>query len=252
MATVRSWERTPSGGVRLSAAITKAGVLTYRDTTGREWRELRPASEVFAEDSLRTLRGAPVTDLHPTKLVTPETWRELSVGHVGDDIAREDALVVASVLVQYAAEIARIEAGERKEISAGYVCEVDETPGITAEGERYDRVQRAIRYNHAALGPSGWGRAGADVSLRLDAAVEVVRAASAYAEACQPKGNEPFCEVQKGLKPLAARIAPVLHFVPALEPAHHAERHNRDHCQKRVFDLMKLPRILQRSELLLE
>jgi hypothetical protein len=176
MAAVRSWERTASGGVRLSAALTRTGILTYRDNTGREWREYRPSAEVFAEDSLRSLRGAPVTDLHPTTLVTPATWRDLAVGHVGDDVAREGELVVASVLVQDASEIARIEAGARKEVSAGYVCEVDDTPGVTPEGEAYDRVQRAVRYNHVALGPEGWGRAGAEVSLRLDAAVEVVRA----------------------------------------------------------------------------
>lgn len=183
MAAVRSWERTASGGVRLSAALTRTGILTYRDSTGREWREYRPATEVFAEDSLRSLRGAPVTDLHPTTLVTPATWRDLAVGHVGDDVAREGELVVASVLVQDASEIARIEAGERKEVSAGYVCEVDDTPGVTPEGEAYDRVQRAVRYNHVALGPEGWGRAGAEVSLRLDAAVQVVRDGAVAARA---------------------------------------------------------------------
>lgn len=183
LSTVRSWEQTASGGLRLSASITKAGVLTYRDTNGNEWREWRPPEEVFRADSLATLRGAPVTDLHPNGLVTPQTWRDVSVGHVGDDVAREGQYVVASVLVQDASEIARIEAGERRDISAGYVCEVDNTPGTTPEGEPYDRVQRDIRYNHAALGPSGWGRAGTDVSLRLDAAVEVVRDGAVAARA---------------------------------------------------------------------
>lgn len=183
MSAVRSWERTASGGVRLSAAITKSGVLTYRDPSGNEWREWRPPEEVFAEESLATLRGAPVTDLHPSGLVTPATWRDVSVGHVGDDVARDGIYVAASVLVQDASEIARIEAGERREISAGYACKVDDTPGVTPEGEPYDRVQRRIRYNHAALGPEGWGRAGSDVSLRLDAAVEVVRDGAVAARA---------------------------------------------------------------------
>lgn len=170
MAAVRSWERTASGGLRVLASITKCGVLPYRDASGNEWREWRPPEEVFAEDSLASLRGAPVTDLHPATLVTPATWRDVTVGHVGDDVARDGVYVAASVLVQDASEIARIEAGERKEVSAGYACQVEDTPGVTPEGEPYDRVQRRIRYNHAALGPSGWGRAGADVSLRIDAA----------------------------------------------------------------------------------
>lgn len=183
MAAVRSWERTASGGLRVLASITKSGVLPYRDSSGNEWREWRPPEEVFAEDSLATLRGAPVTDLHPSGLVTPQTWRDVTVGHVGDDVTRDGIYVAASVLVQDASEIARVEAGERKEISAGYSCQVDDTPGVTPEGEAYDRVQRRIRYNHAALGPSGWGRAGADVSLRLDAAVEVVRDGAVAARA---------------------------------------------------------------------
>lgn len=183
MSSVRSWERTASGGVRVLASITKAGVLTYRDTAGKEWREWRPPEEVFSEDSLATLRGAPVTDLHPSSLVTPENWRDVTVGHVGDDVSRDGSLVAASVLVQDASEIARIESGQRKEVSAGYVCQIDDTPGVTPDGEAYDRVQRRIRYNHVALGPSGWGRAGADVSLRLDAAVEVVRDGAVAARA---------------------------------------------------------------------
>lgn len=165
------------------ASITKCGVLPYRDASGNEWREWRPPEEVFAEDSLASLRGAPVTDLHPATLVTPSTWRDVTVGHVGDDVARDGIYVAASVLVQDASEIARIEAGERKEVSAGYACQVEDTPGVTPEGEPYDRVQRRIRYNHAALGPPGWGRAGADVSLRIDSAVEVVRDGAVAARA---------------------------------------------------------------------
>jgi len=189
------------------ASITKCGVLPYRDASGNEWREWRPPEEVFAEDSLSSLRGAPVTDLHPATLVTPSTWRDVTVGHVGDDVARDGIYVAASVLVQDASEIARIEAGERKEVSAGYACQVEDTPGVTPEGEPYDRVQRRIRYNHAALGPSGWGRAGADVSLRIDSAVEVVRdgAVAARADDNATAGTSSAAEEQLMKKKLKIR-----------------------------------------------
>lgn len=206
MSAVRSWERTASGGVRLSAALTRSGVLVYRDAAGREIRECRPESEVFSSDSLRSMRGAPVTDLHPSALVTPSSWRDLAVGHVGDDVAREGLLFVSSLLVQDAGEIARIEAGERKEISAGYVCEVDEPPGTSPTGEPYDRVQREIRYNHVALGPEGWGRAGAEVSLRLDAAVEVVRGPLvARADSNATAGSSSAAQEQRMKKKLKVR-----------------------------------------------
>lgn len=174
MAQIRSWEKTPSGGVRLSAALTRTGVLTYRNAAGTITREYRAPEEVFHADSMMSLRGAPVTDRHPQALVTPSTWKQVAVGSVGDDIAREDSFLVASVLVNDGPVIEKVIGGECKEVSCGYTCGIDPTPGVAPTGEAYDARQVNIRYNHAALGPSGWGRAGAEVSLRLDAAVEVV------------------------------------------------------------------------------
>ena len=71
------------------ATVTRVGVLEYEDADGTRWGELRTEEEVFAAASLATLRGAPLTDLHPSRLVTPETWKRVAIGHVGDDVARE-------------------------------------------------------------------------------------------------------------------------------------------------------------------
>lgn len=153
--------------------MTRTGVLEYSDGQ-RSWREYRPPEEVFAENSLATLRAAPVTDLHPAGKVTAETWAELAKGHVDSAPMRDGRLVVVDLAVQAAPLVALVESGERREVSSGYECDVEQAPGVTPEGEAYDRVQRNIRYNHIALGPSGWGRAGSEVALRLDgAAVEV-------------------------------------------------------------------------------
>jgi hypothetical protein len=171
--TVRGVERTPQGGLRVDAAITRVGVLRYRDAKGREWGELRPAEEVFAEDSLKTLRDAPVTVGHPSGPVTTENWSQLARGHVGDMPKAEGPYVVAPVVVQHADAVAAIEGKKLRDVSAGYMCELDPTPGVF-NGQRYDAVQRNIRYNHAAVLPEGAGRAGTEVSLRLDgAAMEV-------------------------------------------------------------------------------
>lgn len=168
-------ESAPGGGLRIPAAVTRVGVLEYEDAEGNRWGELRPAEEVFAEDSLATLRGAPLTDLHPSALVTPETWKRVAIGHVGDDVRRDGDFVAASVIVQDGSAVERVQAGERREVSCGYECDLDETPGEYG-GTPYQRVQRGIRYNHLGIGPEGWGRAGADVSLRLDGADTRVRA----------------------------------------------------------------------------
>jgi len=168
-------EPTPGGGLRIPAAVTRVGVLEYEDAEGNRWGEFRPADEVFAEDSLATLRGAPLTDLHPPKLVTPETWKRVAIGHVGDDVRRDGDFVAASVIVQDGLAVERVQAGERREVSCGYECDLDETPGVH-EGTPYQRVQRGIRYNHLGIGPEGWGRAGSEVSLRLDGADTPARA----------------------------------------------------------------------------
>lgn len=175
-------EPTPQGGVRVRARIARVGVLRYSDGTGRTWGEYRPPEEVFAEDSLATLRGATVTDLHPQGLVTAESYRDLARGHAHDDVGAEgDRYVVASLAVNDASLARMVLDGERRDVSAGYTCEVEPTPGVSPEGEPYDGIQRRIRFNHVALGPRGWGRSGTDVGLRMDGAAFEVSAGSSAA-----------------------------------------------------------------------
>lgn len=135
---------------------------------GSVQREYRPPTEVFAADSLASLRDAPVTDLHPTEMVGPSTFATVAQGNVSGIPTQDGDLVAGEVVIQGAGLIAKIDRGEAKEISPGYVCELDMTPGTTPEGEPYDAVQRGITYNHVAIGPDGWGRSGARVSLRTD------------------------------------------------------------------------------------
>jgi hypothetical protein len=60
-----------------------------------------------------------------------------------------------------------ITAGKRQ-LSPGYDVRLDETPGITPDGKRYDAIQRDIVYEHIAIVTAG--RQGPDVSLRFDGA----------------------------------------------------------------------------------
>jgi hypothetical protein len=163
-------ERLPSGAVRIPAFLTRVGVFAYRMGDGSTRRELRPASEVFSVDSLRTLRGVVVTDLHPPGGVRADNWKDQAIGHVCDDVKPEGLRVAATLHVQDAPAIARIDAGERAELSCGYTCDIRDESGVTADGESYDVVQHTIRYNHVGIGPRNWGRAGSSVALRLDSA----------------------------------------------------------------------------------
>lgn len=162
--------RTSAGGVRVRAAISRAGVLVYEDGT----RELLPPEELTRADALASLRDAPVTIGHPpaefyggSAMVTPQSYRELSVGHVSGAPIIEGDHVLAELVVMDAGAIARIDAGELVEISAGYRLRLEPTPGVF-RGERYDAIQRQRVYNHLALLPPGGGRAGPTVGLRLD------------------------------------------------------------------------------------
>jgi hypothetical protein len=170
----------PDGSLRVDASPTRAGILEYSDGEGRTWREYRPADEAFAAESLASLRGVTVTKGHPAGLVTAETWKDVAKGHVGDDVRRDGGLVATSLVVRDAGAVAAVKAHELVELSAGYECDIDPTPGLTPDGERYDAIQRNVRFNHVALLPPGTGRAGPECALRLDGkatpAARVVRA----------------------------------------------------------------------------
>lgn len=160
---------TPIGGIRVDGALTASDVFLYRLSDGSTQAEYRPPEEVFAPDSLASLRAAPVTDMHPEEPVTADSWHRDSVGHVGDDVHAEDPYVVAGVVVQDAQAVAKVNARDRVELSCGYSCGLEMTPGVAPSGKRYDAIQRDIRYNHVALLPKGEGRGGPNVRLRLDA-----------------------------------------------------------------------------------
>ncbi len=159
-------EKTPQGFLRAPARFTRVGVFAYRQD-GQLIRELRPEEEVFHEDSLATLRAIPVTRGH-VAMVDPENASSVMIGHGSDAVAREDQAVAGHLTITTKDAIADAESGKLREISMGYHCKVDPTPGTHPKYGRYDQIQRTIRYNHAALGAIGWGRAGTDIKLRMD------------------------------------------------------------------------------------
>ncbi len=161
-------------GYKVEGALTRTGIFTYRNADGTERKEYRPPEEVFSATHLDSFKGSPVTVGHPG-LLTPENWKEHAVGHIGDDVRQDGNFAVGTIYVQDAKACALIEKGKLKELSCGYDVDLDETPGALATGERFDAVQRNLRGNHVAMGPSGWGRAGGDVAMRLDSVGDEIR-----------------------------------------------------------------------------
>jgi len=122
------------GSVRFNARLTRIGVFDYGDH-----KELRVADEVFSKEAIDSFKGIVVTDGH-RGWVTPETWRQLARGHVGDDVRRDGDHLVGSVVIKDADMLAKIDSGDRVELSMGYEVELDETPGRTDAGEEDEEI----------------------------------------------------------------------------------------------------------------
>lgn len=117
-------------------------------------RVYRPESEVFAKDSLATYAHKPATNDHPMQPVNAKNWKELSVGAIGGDVARDGEYVRVPVMFMDAEAIADIEAG-KAELSMGYAMDLVWESGTTKSGEQYDAVQRNLKMNHIALVEKG-------------------------------------------------------------------------------------------------
>jgi len=148
-----------TGWIKDRPVVTRSGIFAYRKRDGKIQKEFRPEDEVFHEDSLASLMGIPITVNHPGKLLNKDNADGI-IGSVLSPGSRQDSDVVADVVIHKVNSI-----GTKRELSLGYECDIDETPG-EYNGERYDCVQRSIRYNHLATVSKG--RAG-NARLRLDA-----------------------------------------------------------------------------------
>ena len=171
--SVQEWRDDGRGGLVSPAHGTRIGVFEYSEydpQTGktRTWGELRDPEHVFDRKSLDTLKAVPVTDLHPTEgMVTALNWQRLARGHVGDDVHVNGDRVAITLHIQDGKLAQMARDGERQDISLGYRTDLVHKPGVW-RGVSYDYIQTNIRYNHAAVGPKNWGRAGPRVGLRTD------------------------------------------------------------------------------------
>jgi uncharacterized protein len=173
---LRKPHRTDEGFVMLEGVAALPGVYPYRHTDGTIVRELIDAEELSRADSLATLGRKPVTRQHPREgLVTPKTAAADMAGVVGDSVVvGAGGYVQITVTLHRADAIADIDRGVRQ-LSCGYLCEIDPTPGVWRDGagveHPYDQRQINRRYNHVAL--LDRGRHGPAASLRVDGAVTV-------------------------------------------------------------------------------
>lgn len=163
---LRKPTKLQNGWLRVDGFLTRTGVFTYTMPDGSKRRELRLPEEVFDPEALASFGLVPLTDAHPPTYLTADNAKEYTAGAVAHP-ARDGDFVRASILVTDAALIAKLETATARELSCGYSCELDEKPGTTADGQRYDSIQRKIRGNHVAVVERG--RAGPEARVRMDA-----------------------------------------------------------------------------------
>ncbi|MBO9710564.1 MAG: DUF2213 domain-containing protein [Caulobacter sp.] len=153
---------TADGYLVADARIARTGIQTYlaselgmKDAQpGQVIRVLRSADEVFDKASMASIAWRPLTNDHPKDMVTAKTWRRDAIGQLGDAVKRETAqdgeYIRVPLTMMDGDAISQYRAGKR-ELSVGYTCDVDWTPGVTDGGEAYDARQTNIRANHLAL-----------------------------------------------------------------------------------------------------
>lgn len=142
--------------------IARIGMQEYRGREiGMETDEViqvnRPEEEVFSEAAIASFEGKPVTDNHPSEMVTPDNAALYEKGHAQN--VRRGAGEFADYLIAdlhiHDAELIKAIRDGKRQISCGYECEYVETDnGIQ---------QTKIRGNHVAVVDEG--RAGAKAAI---------------------------------------------------------------------------------------
>jgi uncharacterized protein len=154
-ASLDGYRITADGFLVANVRFARTGIQTYGGFE-LDRRDLavvgvyRPAAEVFSAAAMRSFAHRPVTLGHPADGVSASSWRQHSIGSMGENITRDGDFVRGTVIVQDAAAIEMIKNGTR-ELSAGYNCDVHWEAGMAPDGQAYQAVQRSIRGNHVAI-----------------------------------------------------------------------------------------------------
>ena len=142
--------KTPEGYIIDTPIIARTGIQWYK-RDGRDVAEYRPASEVFAPQSLASFVGRPLTIDHPSFMVRSDNVRDVVVGAILGEPWRDGENLRARVVVHDKRAVDMIERGLKAELSVGYTVETEQVAGVTPEGAHYDAIQRNIRCNHLSI-----------------------------------------------------------------------------------------------------
>jgi hypothetical protein len=166
---IRKPYQTHDGTLLVEATFARDGILEYRRTDGSVRRELRLPETNQDAKTLTSYGLAPLTLEHPTVLVNKANAAALRKGMTLQNVRYEGkgGFVQGQVALLDSEAIELATSGEKVELSAGYTCNLIETPGVWRE-QHYDAIQTDVDVNHVAL--TTRGRAGPHVRLHFDSA----------------------------------------------------------------------------------
>lgn len=151
--------------------IARVGVFPYRTVNDDVVMEAKLPTELLSDSTVESANNKPITDGHPSQLVTADNSKELMKGftaenaHVDGDMVKVDMTITDADLIK--------EIGDGKEeLSIGFKTEVVPVQG-EYQGVHYDSVQRNIQINHVAVVKRG--RAGHSVRITGDSAEMVLK-----------------------------------------------------------------------------
>jgi hypothetical protein len=147
---------TDEGYLIAPAKLARAGnVQVYRarelglDGGDKEIRLYRPKDQVFSADTIASYQDKPLTLKHPPKGVNAKNWKAYAVGDLRG-VGPQDEHLGGTIIVRDAAAVRAVLDGT-SQLSTGYECDVDMTPGTTPDGHAYDGVMTRITANHQAI-----------------------------------------------------------------------------------------------------
>lgn len=169
-ACITDFKETSEGYLTINACpVTRPGVFPYLRQDGQIEMEAKLPEELFSEKTIASAHAKPITDDHPSELVTAANYAKYAKGLTHTDAAVKDNKLVISFTVTDSATIQKIRDGKR-ELSIGFTADVQQENG-SYSGEKYDSVQRNMEINHIAIVDKG--RAGPTIAIRGDSACMV-------------------------------------------------------------------------------
>lgn len=153
--TVSGTRRTADGYLIAEAKSVRTGIQLYSgDEVGKPEMQVvrvyRPADQVFADASLQSFTHAPITMGHPSEPVTSSNWKDLAVGEVSTAAKKDGEWVWLPLILKDGAAISGVEQ-DKRELSAGYTCELVWGDGVTPDGQEFNATQTNIKINHLAI-----------------------------------------------------------------------------------------------------